>query len=222
MWAVWCDRGRDGPQRAKSQQVFIPAKDCSRLFHRLALHQAEWKNESPGALFGWIEKLQSPVADGCFPPKIRLTRDRLECRTDLGNLFLRERGQKQSQKAVFWLICWFLNLDCHTEMWAWLPVCTHFKLQFNQGTFRTTNFFWRISNRQGAVRFVCRAVNLDMTWTWLLWDLMILDGKNNQVSNVDPLKSQRATVRSYRASQCACLISKPAHLNNPISCKKCY
>lgn len=60
---------RMGHRGPKKLQVFIPAKDCSRLFHRLALHQPQRKNESPGTVFGWIENLQTLllfVADGCY------------------------------------------------------------------------------------------------------------------------------------------------------------
>lgn len=46
--------------RQQSLLAFFLAEDCSRLFHRLALHQLGGENESPAAAaFSWIENLHT-------------------------------------------------------------------------------------------------------------------------------------------------------------------
>lgn len=61
-YICWCEhfhhRGKNGPHRTKGLQVFIPAKDCSRLFYRLAFHQPERKKMNHLLQsFSWIENL---------------------------------------------------------------------------------------------------------------------------------------------------------------------
>lgn len=101
VWAVFlwmrAGTGHTGPS---SLHVFIPAKDCSRLFHRLALHQPQRKNESPGALLGWIGKNQQTPSRSkqmvAPHPQYKVdywTRGQIQCRTEQGNLFLREETE---------------------------------------------------------------------------------------------------------------------------------
>lgn len=115
VWAVFlwmrAGTGHTGPS---SLHVFIPAKDCSRLFHRLALHQPQRKNESPGALLGWIGKNQQTPSRSkqmvAPHPQYKVdywTRGQIQCRTEQGNLFFKGRNW---DKYVCTTLSWWFHV----------------------------------------------------------------------------------------------------------------